>query len=324
MTELPQFLHILAAEAEHLVSVNIFLSPDKLHQFEKELVEAYSSDGYSDTAKAWNDQRTEVVREAIERFLLPAGSKWAREWMREEVEEFLSANCGEILEEVRRCNSISWYNILRSCQRINVQPYKAPQMTQGHTPSVLAVSWGKGDPQVDAISLVYLDDNGRLRERIRVDNLADEENKKQLQSLLDRRSPSVIVVGGFTIQTTKLHTRLKELLAGPDSESSQNWGAQTSNGLWGDSQSRPTPSGPSSSSRLDKAYDIPVIYVQDDTARIYQHSKRASQEFSALSLNAKYCVGLARYAQSPLNEYAALGPDIAAITFDEDSQQLVS
>lgn len=196
-------------------------------------------------------------------------------------------------------------------------------MVKGQTPSVLAVSWGKGDPQVDSISLVYLDDNGRLREHTKLDNLSDDDHKKQFQSLLDRRSPNVIVVGGFSIQTTKLYVRLRELLSGPEDENSQGWGTNASGTPWGDSQNRPASSGPPSATRLDKAYDIPVIYVQDNTARIYQHSKRASQEFSALSLTAKYCVGLARYAQSPLNEYAALGPDISAITFDEDSQQLV-
>jgi hypothetical protein len=48
-----------------------------------------------------------------------------------------------------------------------------------------------------------------------------------------------------------------------------------------------------------------------------------TEEFSALSPTAKYCVGLARYTQSPLNEYAALGTDITAISFDEDVQLLV-
>jgi transcription elongation factor SPT6 len=61
-----------------------------------------------------------------------------------------------------------------------------------------------------------------------------------------------------------------------------------------------------------QAFEIPVIYINDEVARIYQHSKRAANEFSALSVTAKYCVGLARYTQSPLNEYAALGSDITA------------
>ncbi|KAF8576398.1 transcription elongation factor Spt6 [Ramaria rubella] len=372
MTESPQFLHILAAEADHLVTVDIHLPTEKQHAFQQRLVDAYSSDSYSDTAKAWNDQRAEVVREAMEKYLLPAGSKWAREWIREEVEDFLAANCGEVLEE-----------------RINVQPFRTTQMEKGQTPSVLAVSWGKGDPQVDAISLVFLDDGGRLREHSKLDNLSDEDNKKEFEGLLERRSPDVIVVGGFSGQTTKLMARLKELISGespinqpsggggasaaPGAPQTAGWGSTNGNGnTWGDpSQSAvsgsgwggavggsgwggssggvngggwgngtganagPTSawgsnqtnaefssSGPPSSPAQDKQR-TPVIYVHDDSARIYQHSKRASEEFSALSLTAKYCVGLARYTQCPMNEYAALGRDMAAITYDEDSQQLI-
>jgi len=73
-----------------------------------------------------------------------------------------------------------------------------------------------------------------------------------------------------------------------------------------------------------RCFDIPVIYVHDNVARIYQHSHRMAEEFSALSPIAKYCVGLARYVQSPLNEFAALGSDITAIAFNEEHQNLVS
>jgi transcription elongation factor SPT6 len=103
--------------------------------------------------------------------------------------------------------------------------------------------------------------------------------------------------------TTKLAQRVKIVIGGKgDPQSSENG--------WGDAG---TPN--------QQAFDIPVIYVFDDVARIYQHSKRAADEFSALSPVAKYCVGLARYAQSPLNEYAAMGADITAISFEEDDDQ---
>jgi hypothetical protein len=73
----------------------------------------------------------------------------------------------------------------------------------------------------------------------------------------------------------------------------------------------------------EQVFDIPAIYVHDDVAQIYHHSKRAPEEFSALPPNAKYCVGLARYVQSPLNQFAALGPDMTAISLDKDNQHLV-
>jgi transcription elongation factor SPT6 len=177
-------------------------------------------------------------------------------------------------------------------------------MKTGDVPSVLAVSWGKGDPQKDAITLVVLDEAGRLREHTKIDNLVDQELKDEFIDLLKRRRPDVIVIGGFTMATTALSKCVKSILSGkPPREGDVGPGDE------------PQPN--------EQAFDIPTIYVFDEVARIYQHSKRAAQEFSALSPTAKYCVGLARYTQSPLNEYAALGADITAISFEEDDQHLV-
>lgn len=172
-------------------------------------------------------------------------------------------------------------------------------MKVGETPSVLAVSWGKGDPQKDAISMVYLDQAGRMREYTKIDNLMDEESNDEFIDLIKRRQPDVIVVGGFSMATSKLSLRVKEKVnpgqtALPD-------------------EPQPPPG---------ENLNIPVIYVYDDVARIYQHSHRADEEYPSLSQTAKYCVGLARYAQSPLNEFAAMGRDIVAIKFHED-QHLV-
>jgi transcription elongation factor SPT6 len=161
---------------------------------------------------------------------------------------------------------------------------------------------GKGDPHKDAITIVYVDEAGRLRDHTKIDNLYDQDNLDEFLYLLDRKKPDLAVVGGFSIATLKLMQRVKEVLRGTTVSGADGNG-------WGSNS---------------KAFDIPVMYVHDDVARIYQHSKRAAQEFSALSPTAKYCVGLARYVQSPLNEFAALGPDITAISFDEDNQNLVS
>jgi transcription elongation factor SPT6 len=194
-------------------------------------------------------------------------------------------------------------------QRIDVAPYLKSGLTPGDVPSVLVVSWGRGDPQKDAITLVFLDSAGRLREHSKIDNLVDSGLRDEFTDLLKRRQPNLIVVGGFSMATTKLAQRVKEIVGGnqPVLPESQGWG----------NEPPPLP--------LSNNEDSPpVIYVFDEVARIYQHSNRAIDEFSALSPTAKYCVGLARYAQSPLNEYAALGSDITAISFEEDDQHLVS
>lgn len=180
-------------------------------------------------------------------------------------------------------------------------------MQQGDIASVLAISWGKGDPQKDAITLVFVDEASRLREHTKIDNLVDTEMRDEFVDLLKRRRPDVIVIGGFSMSTTKLVQRVKEIIRGDQKEpATDGWDAEAMD------------------TGNEQAFDIPVIYVFDEVARIYQHSKRAADEYSALSPTAKYCVGLARYTQSPLTEYAALGSDIAAISFDEDDQHLVS
>lgn len=100
MLESSQFLHILTAEAGHFVTVEIFLPPDAKATYERRLNDAFVSDSFSDTATAWNEERSRVVREALDHHLIPVGAKWTREWIREEVEDYLAARCGAQLRKV--------------------------------------------------------------------------------------------------------------------------------------------------------------------------------------------------------------------------------
>lgn len=300
----PQFLNILAAETEHLITVSITIPHDAKASFERKLNEAFTSDSFSDAARAWNEERSRVVQDVLDQHLIPAGVKWAREYVREEAEDFLAGRCGLQLRKAGIYYFTSGY-VFTSPQRIDVAPYMRSGMKMGDTASVLAISWGKGDPHKDAITLVFVDEAGRMREHTKIDNLYDTEMVDEFVDLIKRRRPSVIVIGGFSVATLKLTHLVKKIIDGPNTQQ------EGPNG-WGN----PDPThGP---------FDIPVTYVHDDVARMYQHSKRAEAEFSALSPTAKYCVGLARYIQSPLNEFAALGADITAIAFEEEDQHLVS
>lgn len=100
LLESSQFLNILAAENELLVTIMISLPIEAKAHFERNLNEAFASESYSDTAKAWNEERSRVVQEALEQHLIPVGAKWTREWIREEVEDCLADRCGDILKEV--------------------------------------------------------------------------------------------------------------------------------------------------------------------------------------------------------------------------------
>jgi transcription elongation factor SPT6 len=175
----------------------------------------------------------------------------------------------------------------------------------------MAISWGDGDPKRDVISVVCLDAAGRLREHAKFDNLKEKDLENEFIGIVRRRSPELVVVGGFSANTHKLAELVKGLVLDPEwveGRKKEGKDIYEQGGF---------------DSREDMKH-IPVKYVQDAVARIFQHSKRASEEFGTLPVTTRYCIGLARYAQSPLNEYAALGQDITAITYDQDVQNLVS
>jgi transcription elongation factor SPT6 len=165
-----------------------------------------------------------------------------------------------------------------------------------------------------------MDEAGRLREHAKFDNLMDPVYRSEFTELLSRRKPDVIVVGGFTILGTKLMDRVREVVGYKEGQEQQQQPPPPppADDPWGDG---PSTAGPSTSDANEKL--VPVVWMPDQVARIYQHSKRAEEEFGSLPPLGRYCVGLARYAQSPVNEFAALGPDLIAMTFHED-QHLVS
>lgn len=183
-------------------------------------------------------------------------------------------------------------------------------MTNGETPSVLALSFGAGDPQRDSVMGVFLDAEGHLREHLKVDTLTkspedrgyDPAHREAFVELIRRRRPQVIVIGGFSAATKNLMTAVQEI------------SAEVSKNIVTDGDDELEDDVLTDEERMARAR-FECIYVHDDVARIYQNSKRATGEFPDLATLGKYCVGLARYAQSPLNEYAALGEDITAINY---------
>ena len=101
MLQSTQFLNILEAESQHLVTVTITLPSDVRQRLVNQLVEAFTSDSFSEMAKVWNEERALVVEEAVEKHLIPMGAKWVREFIREEVEDYLAKSCADALHEVR-------------------------------------------------------------------------------------------------------------------------------------------------------------------------------------------------------------------------------
>lgn len=141
-----------------------------------------------------------------------------------------------------------------------------------------------------------MDEDGRVIDSIKYDDLREEDIRDALAELLRKRKPDVIGVAGFSVQTNRLMDELRKLVEDKDIT------------VQGDD-------------REDRSL-IECVWVQDEVARLYQNSERAQIDHPDLAPLARYCVALGRYLQSPILEYAALGKDIVSISF-HPAQQLL-
>ncbi|KAL4401577.1 Transcription elongation factor Spt6 [Malassezia pachydermatis] len=294
-----QLLQIVNADEERLVHVTLRLPTEMANVLERRLQDQFVSDGVSALSQAWNDERHAVIEEACASFLLPLGRAWTREWLVEECRESLLRHCEQRLTQRVEGGPV------QSAGMISRQGDPAVEIAS-HVPRVLAVSHGTGDPRRSEICAIFLDEFGRLLDRATYDTLRapravnDEETPEanpqtQFLALLRRRRPDVVVVNGFSPRSQDLKNQIQELVTRALEERIQEEQLE--------------------GAAIEHAR-IDVVSVYDDVARLYQHSARAATEFPELSVLARYCVGLARYAQSPVNEFAALGADVTAVQFD--------
>ncbi|KPV77863.1 uncharacterized protein RHOBADRAFT_34071 [Rhodotorula graminis WP1] len=296
----PQWAQILAAEAEGLVTASIDLPESAYHRLVASLGKMYLSDYASALAEEWNDLRKGILEEAVANVLVPQAAAWARNMLKEECEDYVGDLCKRKLES-----------------RIDVAPWCRADSTMqpGDTPSVLALSNGRGDPRRDSIIGVFFDGDGHFREHFTLDRLIDMDDAQRdsFAEFLKRRRPQVVVVGGYSPAAVQLL------------EDFRRFGGEVAREIVeaGDADDDEADQGlPYEQAQERKSHRAAFesTFVFDDVARIYQHSQRAAQEFTELSTLGKYCVGLARYAQSPLNEYAALGADLSALTYDPNQK----
>ena len=278
-----RFLKMLRAEEEGLVDVKVRIQNHT--SFKTKLYGELESDNFSEIADAWNRER----RESLDMALLKLGKIMARG-----VKEALKAECEN--EVAKNCRE-------EYGRRLDQAPYKPKGMIMGTVPRVLALSNGTGTFGREAVCWAWVEEDGRVLENGKfIDlgmgdperNTEDGADVKAFVELVERRKPDVIGVSGFSAETRKLYKQIDDIverkeLRGADYEDED---------------------GNDRSDRLE------VIIVNDEVARLYQTSDRATMEHPGFAPLTKYCVALAKYLQNPLKEYASLGRDIISISFD--------
>jgi transcription elongation factor SPT6 len=288
MTKPELYLRMLQAESEGLVEVRVTLINAK--NFRTKLYSLIESDNYSAIAESWNKLRREVLDMSLDR-LEKIIAKGVKEALRTECETRLG-------KQIR----------LKYSEKLDQAPFKVVGLAPGDRPRVLALSNGAGNVNRDAICWVQLDEDGRVTEHgkfvdLRPGNkdkyLPDGKDVKDFVALVKKHKPDVIGVSGFSPETRKLYKDLQELVERNNLEISEV-------------------------EDVDNPEDrkLEVIIVNDECARLYHTSERAVLENPALPPIVRYCIGLARYLQDPMLEYAALGKNITSILFDPNQDLL--
>ena len=282
-----RFLRMLKAEEEGLLEIRVRMQ--NRSSFTKNLYKDLESDNYSDIADAWNRERREALDMALvklERMM----AKGLKEAMRTECENQVAKVCRD-----------------EYSKRLDQAPYKPKGMQLGTVPRVLALSNGTGVFGRDAVCWAWVEEDGRVLENGKFTDLIlgdpergteDGADVKALVELVERRKPDVIGISGFSAETRKLYKQVDDIVERKALHCAD----------FEDEDGNPM------SDKLD------VIIVNDEVARLYQSSDRANLEHPGFAPLTKYCVGLAKYVQNPMTEYASLGRDIVSISFDPNQR----
>jgi transcription elongation factor SPT6 len=275
------FLKMLKAEEEGLIEVKVALQNER--EFRKQLFAEFASDNFSELADAWNDERQKVLDIAFHK-LERVITKGVKESMRTECQDSVLKVCRE-----------------QYSKRLDQAPWKPKGHALGTIPRVLALSNGSGDPGRDPVAWAWVEEDGRVLEHGKFDNLSrDERSKEAFVELVLRRKPDVLGIAGFSVETHKLIQSLRELVA--------DKGLRCAD--FEDDKGE------------DRSEPLDIVIVNDEVARLYKDSKRATIDHPTFSSLTKYCVALAKYLQNPMKEYAALGKDIVSLPFHPCQQLL--
>jgi transcription elongation factor SPT6 len=130
---------------------------------------------------------------------------------------------------------------------------------------------------------------------------SDGKDVAPFVELVERRKPDVVAVSGWSVETRRLYKDLQDIV---ERHSLQG-----------------TPYEDPEDDR-EVSDPLEIMMVNDEVARLYHTSARASMDHPSVPPLTRYSIALAMYMQNPMKEYAALGRDIISVSFDPNQHLL--
>ncbi|KAI5959865.1 SPT6 [Candida pseudojiufengensis] len=277
------FLRML--EAERLGLAVIKVETTDFESWFQAIFNCLKSDGLSENSDKWNKEREIVLRLAFKK-LCAMVSQNTKEDLRRECERLVAS-------EVRA----------KIMSRIDQAPFAPYGYDKGTKPNVLALSFGKGEPD-SAVVGAFVRDNGKAQaffksESNPIKDLDSAESfSGELKEFFDNTfktdQPDVITISGFNVNSKRLFDIVRKFVE--------------ENGITANVQDLEITEPPPL---------LSVVWGQDETARLYQNSAAAKVDYPDKPQLVKYVIGVAHYLQNPILEYVALGDDILSLTFHE-------
>eukprot|EP01114_Cavostelium_apophysatum_P013868 TRINITY_DN3454_c0_g1_i4.p1 TRINITY_DN3454_c0_g1~~TRINITY_DN3454_c0_g1_i4.p1 ORF type:complete len:1553 (-),score=591.00 TRINITY_DN3454_c0_g1_i4:61-4719(-) len=270
-----QYLEMMKAERDGFITIKIEI-PAEYHENDilREMEALYINEktGFS----LWNEQRRQILREALTVHLYPLLEKELRIQLFEEARIKVAAFCGAKLS-----------------QRIMAGPFRPPnsdeygESNEREDIKVMSCVFGTGKAPT---MCVVLDPEGEVVDHLKISNLFDlrkppppqnifdnEPHVNKLAEFIIQHEPNVIAVGA-QLDARKLYDELHQTL-----EELRNTG------------------------RIQA--QIHIAYVDTEVARIFQFTERANSDFPEYPAVLRQAISLGRLLQDPLTETAGLCSD---------------
>ncbi|XP_049849266.1 transcription elongation factor SPT6-like [Schistocerca gregaria] len=270
-----QFLQVLQGVEANLIKMNVRVPEAWVPEFVAKISRKFyvnKGDGKDPVENQWNEQRRLVIVEMLKSHLFPAFLDSALTNLRREAEEYVLGCCGRKLESmlmegpyVPPENYAEWYRRIYSYKKEKVG---AP------IPIKVMVFCAEDDVGQYAV----LDANGELVDALTASSFIRFEDRKQIESFINKHRPPVLVFGADGFRAYHNHNVLNDIIY-------------------------------SLSQRDGDFPPIQVMFKSSKVARIYQTSERAKHEFPDASLILRRAVSIGRSLLNPHVELCGLYED---------------